>query len=211
MHLNVFLPADSSLAVKDVVKDFHPGGRLAQYSHGEVRAPLQPGLNTDPECALATVFQSKCTYKTSRTDSLLLYESGCSPASVQVHSGWALDSNAELYTLNSVGSFLIRMILVMYIKSIIILLSVLIAWLHYLCDSSIWNEVNTCKYSLICIFHSHAFFIEKLLQNFKIVKKLWSPGHESFHFWLLESCDDEFHLCLQYIDAVNNVVTWRIL
>lgn len=28
--------ADSSLRVKDVIKEFHPGGRLAQHSFGEV-------------------------------------------------------------------------------------------------------------------------------------------------------------------------------
>lgn len=31
------LPADSTLRVKDVIKEFHPGGRLAQHSFGEVR------------------------------------------------------------------------------------------------------------------------------------------------------------------------------
>lgn len=37
IHLNNILFADSSLTVKDVVKEFHPGGRLAQHRHGEVR------------------------------------------------------------------------------------------------------------------------------------------------------------------------------
>lgn len=34
-------PVDSSLTVKDVVKEFQPGGRLAQHSHGEVRDTFQ--------------------------------------------------------------------------------------------------------------------------------------------------------------------------
>lgn len=29
--------ADSSLTVKDVIKEFQPGGRLAKHKHGEVR------------------------------------------------------------------------------------------------------------------------------------------------------------------------------
>lgn len=36
----VFLP-DSSLTVKDVVKEFQPGGRMAQHKHGEVRPNRQ--------------------------------------------------------------------------------------------------------------------------------------------------------------------------
>lgn len=32
----MFPPAESSLRVKDVIKEFHPGGRLAQHSFGEV-------------------------------------------------------------------------------------------------------------------------------------------------------------------------------
>lgn len=34
--LSVVLFADSSLRVKDVIKEFHAGGRLAQHSFGEV-------------------------------------------------------------------------------------------------------------------------------------------------------------------------------
>lgn len=43
-HLFIVVLADSSLRVKDVIKEFHAGGRLAQHSFGEVShaaAPVQ--------------------------------------------------------------------------------------------------------------------------------------------------------------------------